>query len=197
MWLRAAPASPAEARARSRRVRRRASPKGATRLPSGPRTRGPPPPQPSGGSPKAAFRTCAPRGVPRAGRCVAARSSDSPRGAPRQPALSPRAPRQESNERHPSRSWRHPAPRGLPSKARVQHHRTSSRTRGSTGGRALPMPTSTAQFRNGGHLIAAGVSWPAGSISHHRYARFRTQRLTPADPFRASRDPPRTTRDGA
>src|ERR1700730_15515581 len=41
---------------------------------------------------------------------------------------------------------------------------------------------------NGGHLIvAAGVSRPAGSISHHRCARFRTQRLTPADLCRGSR----------
>src|SRR6185312_2446878 len=30
-------------------------------------------------------------------------------------------------------------------------------------------------------IIAAGVSRPAGSISYHRCARFRTQRLTPAD----------------
>ena len=62
----AAAASPAEARARSDRAQRRAFPAGATRLPSGPRTPGPRPPQPSGGSLKAAFRTSAPRGGPRA-----------------------------------------------------------------------------------------------------------------------------------
>src|ERR1700733_4230494 len=44
-------------------------------------------------------------------------------------------------------------------------------------------------------IVAAGVSRPAGSISHHRCARFRTQRLTPADPCRGSRgEPPRTTK---
>src|ERR1700722_13590348 len=36
-------------------------------------------------------------------------------------------------------------------------------------------------------IVAAGVSRPAGSISHHRCARFLTQRLTPADPSRGSR----------
>src|ERR1700704_3505688 len=36
-------------------------------------------------------------------------------------------------------------------------------------------------------IVAAGVSRPAGSISHHRCARFHTQRLTPADPSRGSR----------
>src|SRR5258708_32736022 len=46
-------------------------------------------------------------------------------------------------------------------------------------------------------IVAAAVSRPAGSISHHRCARFRTQRLTPADSCRGSRGPPRTTKDGA
>ena len=32
-------------------------------------------------------------------------------------------------------------------------------------------------------IVAAGVSRPAGSISHHRCARFRTQQLTPATHF--------------
>src|SRR3984957_4829165 len=35
--------------------------------------------------------------------------------------------------------------------------------------------------------VAAGVSRSAGSISHHRCARFRTQQLTPAAPSRGSR----------
>src|ERR1700692_3159881 len=39
-------------------------------------------------------------------------------------------------------------------------------------------------------IVAAGVSRPAGSISHHRCARFRTQRLTPADLCRGSRVAP-------
>src|ERR1700730_18433330 len=57
---------------------------------------------------------------------------------------------------------------------------------GSTGGRHSPCrearPNSERRTP-----IAAGVSRPAGSISHHRCARFRTQRLTPADPSRGSR----------
>src|SRR5690606_7700707 len=36
-------------------------------------------------------------------------------------------------------------------------------------------------------IVVARVSRPAGSISHHRCARFRTQHLTPADPFPGSR----------
>jgi NAD(P)-dependent dehydrogenase (short-subunit alcohol dehydrogenase family) len=43
-------------------------------------------------------------------------------------------------------------------------------------------------------IVAAGVSRPAGSISHHRCAGFRTQRLTPADPFRDCRGLPDTTK---
>ena len=100
-----APASPAEARICSGRDRRRASPAGSTTLPSGPRTRGPPPPHSSDDSPKAASRTCAPRGAPPAGRCVAAPWSGSPRGARQRPGPSPHARRQESSERHPSRSF--------------------------------------------------------------------------------------------
>ncbi len=191
------PASPAEARARSGRDRRRASPASATTLPSGSRARGPPRPQPSGGSPKAAFRTCAPRGVPRAERCVAARSSDSPRGARRQPALSLRARRQESSERHPSRSWCNPAPRGAPSKARIQHIDQHLVCGWSTGGHHSPCRQARPNSERRTPIVAAGVSRPAGSISHHRCARFRTQRLTPADPFRGPRGPPRTTKDGA
>src|ERR1700681_2256386 len=45
-----------------------------------------------------------------------------------------------------------------------------------------------APIPNGGHpswRLASVV--PAGSISHHRCARFRTQRLTPADLCRGSR----------
>src|SRR3954464_11205034 len=34
----------------------------------------------------------------------------------------------------------------------------------------------------------AGIARPAGWISHHRCARFRTQRLAPADPSWASRE---------
>src|SRR5262245_32662368 len=43
-------------------------------------------------------------------------------------------------------------------------------------------------------IVAAGVSRPAGSISHHRCARFCTQHLAPADLRRGSRGPPRTTK---
>src|ERR1700687_4815892 len=46
-------------------------------------------------------------------------------------------------------------------------------------------------------IVAAGVSRPAGSISHHRCARFRTQRLTPADLCRGSRGRPRAKRGGS
>src|SRR6266704_1571772 len=68
---------------------------------------------------------------------------------------------------------------------------------------AFQSPSNTSNSSTGGHhslcrqarpnserripIIAAGVSRPAGSISHHRCARFRTQRLTPADPCRGSR----------
>src|ERR1700682_2044232 len=48
-----------------------------------------------------------------------------------------------------------------------------------------------APIPNGGHpswRLASVV--PAGSISHHRCARFRTQRLTPADLCRGSRGVP-------
>jgi NAD(P)-dependent dehydrogenase (short-subunit alcohol dehydrogenase family) len=48
---------------------------------------------------------------------------------------------------------------------------------------------------NGAPIVAAPSV--AGSISHHRCARFRTQRLTPADPSRGSRGRPRTTNDGS
>src|SRR6202012_928967 len=111
----------------------RASPVGAMKPPSGPRTQGPLPPRPSGGSLKAASRTCAPRGVPPAGRRVAARSHGSHRGARRRLAPSLHARRQESSEHHPSRSWCNLAPLSAPSKiyaARVHrfagsisHHR--------------------------------------------------------------------------
>src|ERR1700729_3061866 len=46
-------------------------------------------------------------------------------------------------------------------------------------------------------IVAAGFSRPPGSILHHRCARFRTQRLTPADLCRGSRGRPQTIRGGS
>jgi hypothetical protein len=79
---------------------------------------------------------------------------------------------------------------GLPSKARVQHRRTSSRMWGSTGGDHSLCRQARPNSERRTPIVAAGVSRPAGSISHHRCARFRTQRLTPADPCRGSRGLP-------
>src|SRR6202167_4447392 len=58
------------------------------------------------------------------------------------------------------------------------------------------MPTSAAQCRTANTDRRGWGQFSAGSISHHRCARCHTQRLTPADPFRGSRAPPRTTKDG-
>src|ERR1700722_3242892 len=43
--------------------------------------------------------------------------------------------------------------------------------------------------------VAAGVNRSAGSILHHRCARFRTQQLTPAAPSRSSRGFLRTSKN--
>src|SRR3984893_16369580 len=51
---------------------------------------------------------------------------------------------------------------------------------------------------NGGHPSSRLASVvPAGSILHHRCARFRTPRLIPADLCRGSRGRPRTIKGGA
>src|SRR6266568_684773 len=58
---------------------------------------------------------------------------------------------------------------------------------GSTGGHHSPCRQARPNSERRTPIVAAGVSRPAGSISHHRCARSRTQHLTPADPCRGSR----------
>src|ERR1700722_16074862 len=59
------------------------------------------------------------------------------------------------------------------------------------------MPTSAAQFRTADTDRRGWRQCPTGSISHHRCACFRTQRLPPADPSPGPRRTPRTTKNGA
>src|SRR5258708_25722477 len=66
-------------------------------------------------------------------------------------------------------------------------HRTASRMWVARGGHHSPCRQARPNSERRTPIVAAAVSRPAGSISHHRCARFRTQRLTPADPCRGSR----------